>query len=171
MLASHCFLSSPSPEVLVYIGHLQAILNRPLEAVDVFNQILATPNISQKLTSLVYRKLGVCSTTCACTVWWTVCRRGCLGCVCCHGDHHVTPPFAGWLYHTCAALDAVCPTRSTKALEMLNSAVGACPSCWHAWFLLGRYHEAQGRVQEAFMALRHAISKDSTRPEVWCAIG
>lgn len=47
-------------EVLVYIGHLQAILKRPVEAVDVFNQILATPNISQRLTSLVYRKLGVC---------------------------------------------------------------------------------------------------------------
>lgn len=61
--------------------------------------------------------------------------------------------------------------RSVKALEMLNSAVGASPSCWHAWFLLGRYHEAQGRVQEAFMALRYAISKDSSRPEVWCAIG
>ena len=75
------------------------------------------------------------------------------------------------MYHTSALLDSVCSSRSDKAIGLLKSAVGANPSSWQAWYLLGKCYEKESKLQDSFVAFQQAINRNSGRAEVWSAIG
>ena len=78
---------------------------------------------------------------------------------------------SGWLYHTVPQVATPGENPHAKAIELLNLAVGANPSCSQAWYFLGRCHADQGNFKNAFLAYRQSVSKSENQSDTWCAIG